>query len=321
MNCAASLGPQADHAGGCDDQERGRPVRPGVRDERQGLDGLAEPHVVGEDPAEPGLPEVGEPAEPGQLVGPQLRLEPDRVDGRQRVQGAERLGRPHPLGGLLVDDAHLGELVPQAQVVVTDPHAALGLLLQLGGRLDQPLQVRELGPVDAQVLAVAQDHPVEARGQRREHVGQRDRGAVDGDLDLQVEPVHGMVELVVAGPLAADEVDDRHAVELAVVGLVADLVDLDLAAQPRQQLGGEQDRVRVAERPAVLQAHPALVPAAEVVLLLGVELQPVEQLAAPGRDGARRAARGSPTGRRRGRPCRPGSARSTRSAPRRRPPR
>ena len=108
------------------------PLGPGVGDQRQRLQRLAEPHVVGEDPAEPGRPQVGQPAEAVELVGPQLGLQPGRLDLRQRGQPAQRLRRPDPLRGLRVDEADLGELVPQPEVVVGEPDPLAGLVVQLG---------------------------------------------------------------------------------------------------------------------------------------------------------------------------------------------
>ena len=83
--------------------------------------------------------------------------------------------------------------------------------------------------------------------------------------------------------------DDRGALDLAVVGLVADLLDLDLPAQPRQQLLAK--RIACASRKVRLSSSPmlALVPAAQVVLLLVVEHERVEQRALRRRDGGRRA--------------------------------
>lgn len=43
----------------------------GVGDHGERLQGLAEPHVVGEDTAEPVLPEERQPAEPVDLIRPQ----------------------------------------------------------------------------------------------------------------------------------------------------------------------------------------------------------------------------------------------------------
>ena len=48
-------------------------VRP--HDHREHLQGLAQPHVVGQHPAEPGVPEQREPPEPVDLVGPQRRVQ------------------------------------------------------------------------------------------------------------------------------------------------------------------------------------------------------------------------------------------------------
>ena len=70
-------GPVGHHAGRGDDQER-RKIRvslPGLADERQGLERLAQAHVVGEDAAELVLPQEGQPAEAVPLVGPQLRVQ------------------------------------------------------------------------------------------------------------------------------------------------------------------------------------------------------------------------------------------------------
>ena len=74
-----------------------------VRDERERLQRLAEAHVVGEDPAQSGLPQVGQPAEAVELVGAELRLDADGVHVGQRLERAEGPGRGDELRGLLVD--------------------------------------------------------------------------------------------------------------------------------------------------------------------------------------------------------------------------
>ena len=90
------------------------------------LQRLAQPHVVGEDAAQPVLPQEGQPAEPVRLVGPQpgrqRRGRRLRLDGAERQQAADlalprlRLGRDH---------AERGELVPQPGLEPADPQRAV----------------------------------------------------------------------------------------------------------------------------------------------------------------------------------------------------
>src|SRR5680860_535417 len=78
--------PHGHDTGRRDDEERACPVLSRMRDQGQGLQRLAQTHVIGEDPAEPGLPQEREPAETVELVGPQLGLDPGRFDLRQTLQ-------------------------------------------------------------------------------------------------------------------------------------------------------------------------------------------------------------------------------------------
>ncbi len=158
------VGPHRHHAGRCHHEEGAGARGACVRHERQRLQGLAEPHVVGEDPAEPGLPQEGQPPEAVELVGPQVGLQVDRVHGGQGVGRPQGAGGLDPLRGLGVDEPDLGELVPQPEVVVAHPDAVARLVVQLGGRLHQLGEMRELGPVDLDVHAGAQDHAWLARG-------------------------------------------------------------------------------------------------------------------------------------------------------------
>ena len=181
--------PRRHHAGRRHHQEWPGAGLARVRHQRQGLERLAEPHVVGQDAAEPALPEERQPAEAVELVGTQLGLDADQFDLRERLDVAQRLGRPDPLGRLLVDDADLGELFPEVEVAVADPDAVARLLVQLGGGLDQLGEVRELRAVDLDVQAVGHDHPRLSERQRLEHVRQRQELPVDLDRHLEVEPV------------------------------------------------------------------------------------------------------------------------------------
>ena len=60
----------------------------GLADEGQGLERLAQAHVVGEDAAELVLPQEGQPAEALPLVGPQLS-----VQGGRQLRGSQGLER------------------------------------------------------------------------------------------------------------------------------------------------------------------------------------------------------------------------------------
>ena len=96
--------PVRDDARRRDDQERAEAgiALASVADERERLQRLAEPHVVGEDAAEPELPERGEPVEPVALVGPELGARASRqlVLG-ERVEVEQRVDLPLPALGLL----------------------------------------------------------------------------------------------------------------------------------------------------------------------------------------------------------------------------
>ena len=91
-------GPVGHHAGRGDDQERAarRILLPGVTDQGEALQRLAQAHVVGEDSAQPVLPEKGQPAEPVLLV----RAQPGPQPGR-RLGSVRTAGRQQPLDLLL----------------------------------------------------------------------------------------------------------------------------------------------------------------------------------------------------------------------------
>ena len=257
MNCAASLRPGPTTLVGATTRNGRRAVRPGVRDQRQGLDGLAEPHVVGQDPAEPALPEEREPAEPVELVGPQLRLDADRVDVRAASRGPQRLRRPGTHWAACASTMpDLGELVPQARGRGGRPGRRRRAAPAARAAASTSRQVRELGPVDAQVLAVAQDDPVGAVGQRLEHVGQRDVRAVDGDARPRGRASRWARR---AGrgrrsPRLRSGSPGRRRARGSRAGRRSPRSRPARAAQ-RQQLLGEQDRVRVVEVLLSSQAH------------------------------------------------------------------
>ncbi len=179
VKCAASAAHVPTTLVGATTRNGPLPLRPGVGDQRQGLQRLAEPHVVGEDPAEPRLPEERQPPEAVELVVPQLRLHPVRLHLRQPVEVAQRARRADPLRRLGVDQADLRQLRPQPEVVVAHPYPVGGLLLQLTGLPHQLGEPGEARVVDAQVGAVAQDDPLGPQGHRLEQLRQTDEAVAD----------------------------------------------------------------------------------------------------------------------------------------------
>ncbi len=168
----------------------------GVADERQRLERLAEPHVVGEDAAELEAPERREPPEALALVGPQLRVQRggQRVLG-DRIELEQCSDLPLPRLRLLGDDAEGGELVPQACLVAADPQRlrrpvgeGSGLRDQLAQRLQAGLEQREVGAVREQHLRLAVR-------ERLEHRGERQLAPLDADRDAEAEPIALAVEL------------------------------------------------------------------------------------------------------------------------------
>ncbi len=169
--------PVRHHARRGDDEKRrsGRAGLPGVADQRQGLQGLAQAHVVGEDPAELVLPQERQPREPVVLVGPQQR--PQRGGRRRALDGAERqqsLDLPLPCAGLAGDHAEFGQLVPHPGLEPADPQLARRRVPQRPRLLDQPGQRPQLGLVQREVGAVVEQQVRLAPGERGEHVQERD---------------------------------------------------------------------------------------------------------------------------------------------------
>ena len=126
---AASAAQFGHDAGRRDDEERvsGGVGLLGVADQRQRLHGLAQPHVVGEDAAEPVAPEEAQPVEALALVGPQLcgQGRGSSVVGElvERQQARDLL-LPRPC--LALDHAQRGQLLPQARLEPADPQRAAG---------------------------------------------------------------------------------------------------------------------------------------------------------------------------------------------------
>ena len=230
-----------------------------VCDERERLDGLAQSHVVGEDPADPVPPQHGQPVQTLLLVGPQVRLERggDR-DGRGGVGGqfeqragppGRRLevvgqlgeGREHP--GLTEADLHARPVRLPADPLGGGRHRLVEQLAQLA----EPLEVhRDEQTVLGEELVLPGDH-------RPEDGGERDGAALDGDGDRQSQPVDPRAVVlgghVDARPLGGPA-DARHLVGQHHVDAVecAELLEPVGQHQPRLPAGHPQGAL--AEDPA-----------------------------------------------------------------------
>ncbi len=183
-------GPVADDAGRCHHQEaRLRPLLRDAGDQRQRLDGLAEAHVVGQDPAEPVVPEEAQPGETVALVAPQGRGEPggglDRA-GWTRVCEPRHL--PVPLRELLGDHAEAEQFVPHGGVGMGGVHLRAVEIAQSAGLEQQVAQAVQLRGAQIEVAAAGEHRIALAVHQVFDDRGDRDQFAVDLDLDVQVEP-------------------------------------------------------------------------------------------------------------------------------------
>ena len=113
-------GPHGHHGAGRDHEER-RPLGPSlacVGEEREGLDGLAQAHVVGQDPAEVLLPQEREPAQALLLVGAQVGLQAGGARGLgEALDGGQTPDGGGPLRVLVHLVRELLEVLPEADLV------------------------------------------------------------------------------------------------------------------------------------------------------------------------------------------------------------
>ena len=209
--------------------------------EREHLERLAQPHVVGQDPAQGVLVQEGEPPEALQLVGAEPGRQADRVWLRDLGEVAQGGGPLHPGRRLGIDDPQLGQLGPHTEVGGADAHPSGLAVTKLGGEGDDLVEAGELGSVEGDVEATGHDEELVSTGQCGQHVGQRDRFAVDADLHLEVEPV-GVVGLLVR----ERERDLRGSCGLPEVGpLLFDDLEVGQAAQVGQVVECQRQRVAV----------------------------------------------------------------------------
>ena len=127
-----------------------------MRDERERLRRLAEPHVVGEDAAEPVPPEEREPAEPGELVRAQRQRESGGLRQLLDAPVLETRDGRAPRDRGLGDIREILEVGPEARLAAVDAQAGLplgeraGLLDELAQRREHRLVEREVALVDEQ---------------------------------------------------------------------------------------------------------------------------------------------------------------------------
>ena len=129
-----------------------------MADQGEALQRFAESHVVGEDPAQPVLPQERQPAEPVLLVRPQPGPQPGRCRGPGSRPSAEQqaLDLLAPRRRLMSDHAQRGQLVPEPGLVPADPQLAGRRVLQRPGLLDQPGERPQLGLVQGEIGPVGQ---------------------------------------------------------------------------------------------------------------------------------------------------------------------
>ena len=167
----------------------------GVGDERECLDGLAQPHVVGQDSADLVTPQHGQPVQPLLLIGPEL--------GVQRRGGGHRVGLvrgqleqcPGPPRGRVEIVGQFRQVRQQSGLPQPDPDLAAlrratravrgrrERLLQQHLELAEPLQVHgDQDPVGGDELVLPGDDGLEDHGERH-------RLALDGHRHRQSQPV------------------------------------------------------------------------------------------------------------------------------------
>ena len=208
----------------------------GVAHEGQGLDGLTESHVVGQNASEPVFVEVRQPVEPGQLIGPEGGIE---ADGHVVFDPRARLGEgAHgglPFTGLGRHDAEALEVFPQARLEAAEADGVTSVVGERPGFGDELGQLAQFGPVEGEVGAGGKDEMRPFVGQGHEEVGEGHIFALDGDGHRQVEPV----PIVRRG---TSQADDRRVDDLPVGGDRPDVFDLhsvDLR-QGGEKLGDEE---------------------------------------------------------------------------------
>ena len=209
------------------------------RDHGEGLDGLAEAHVVGEDPAQTGRPEEVQPLEAGLLVRPKPCPKPGWWGHLgEFLEVEQRVDRLLPRCRLLGDDPQPDEFLPESGVLGAEPEEAIWVMIDQGSRLvDEQTELGEFGGVQLEPGAGIQQEVIVPRGERPEERLERDLLTVDGDGDAKVEPVAHV-------GIRHRQRDRRCLVGLTELRRVAADLDDDVVAllDLRQDLAGELDQ-------------------------------------------------------------------------------
>ena len=176
-----------------DDQARRAFVLRQSEDQRQGLQGLAEPHVVGQTRPEPEPDKEAEPAHARLLIGPQARLQlRPRQRGGERVRLAQRAQRlREPFARRDLRPVGAGWRVLRLDIGAGDqPHRTPERnALRARDPLDLGIAVeRRLDParIDLDPFAAQHREPV-ARQQQALQLLRRQRLAVERDIDGEIE--------------------------------------------------------------------------------------------------------------------------------------
>jgi len=152
-------GPVRHHAGGRHDQ--GRVLEPplllGPDDGRDGLEGLAQAHVISQHAAESVVPQERQPVVALDLVRAKVGA---HALGNRRpgdvVGHGEGLDRRGPPLALRLDHAQRGEVLPEAHLEPADARRPVALN-EATRLLDEASQALVLGPIEAEVRAAVQE--------------------------------------------------------------------------------------------------------------------------------------------------------------------
>jgi len=244
--------PVADHRRGRHHQ-RGAERR-AVDQHRQRLQGLAEPHLVGEDRARAPARQAREPLHAGALIRAQRRLElgADARDDR-RARGDAAAERAERSGGvdlrLFLDEPHQ-RIARQPRNVQRPRRAGRAPFAHVEDRRLGARQRLAQGLLDAHEAARADRHVATSLADRRQQVGERHHllaaHALDARAALDGEPIPpvGHLHAQIAPP------DRAVVVEPRVVGPLDDDRRLGIVGQILERRDDVQRRIAGADAPA-----------------------------------------------------------------------
>ena len=161
-----------------------------VVDQRQRLQGLAQPHVIGQNSAEAVLEQERQPSEALDLVGAQVRVQSGRdVDLGDGVDLAQARHEIRPGGVLRGLVGEFLEILVQRGLIAADLRVLRGEAIERGRLGEEFAQGVEGVVVEGEVRTVVEQQVRLFGRERCEQLGERDLVAVDRHIDAQVEPV------------------------------------------------------------------------------------------------------------------------------------